>query len=124
MQIREINDGYQEVLIYKDTSPTSNPIWSVTDIEHCPNGVGSTAAYYIWTCAFELDDIKDCNYLYIRYGAHGKGSDTWVTERIYMDIMYTATEDSDEDVEEFYWDYSADVKDNECTPLKNVSDSY
>ena len=41
-----------------------------------------------------------------------------------MDIMDTATEDSDEDVEEFYWDYSADVKDNECTPLKNVSDSY
>lgn len=124
LQIKEINDGYQEILIYKDTSPTSNPIWSVTDIEHYPNGVGSTAAYYIWTCAFEIDDIKDCNYLYIRYGAHGKGSDTWVTERIYMDIMYTATEDSDEDVEEFYWDYSADVDDEDCIPLKNVSDSY
>ena len=41
-----------------------------------------------------------------------------------MDIMYTVTEDSEEDVEEFYWDYSADVEDDACTPLKYVSDSY
>ena len=117
LQIREINDGYQEVLIYKDTSPTSNPIWSLTNIEHDPGGTNTTPAYYIWTCTFSIDDLKDCNFLYVRYGAHGFGADTWVTERLYVDRMYTATENSDEDVEEFTWDYSADVKDEDCISL-------
>ena len=117
LQIREINDGYQEVLIYKDTSPTSNPIWSLTNIEHDPGGTNTTPAYYIWTCTFSIDDLKDCNFLYVRYGAHGFGADTWVTERLYVDRMYTATESSDEDVEEFTWDYSADVKDEDCISL-------
>ena len=31
-----------------------------------------------------------------------------------MDIMYTVTEDSEEDVEEFSWDYSADVNFEKC----------
>lgn len=61
--------------------------------------------------------IKDCDYLYIRYGAHGFGADTWVTERLYVDIMYTATESSDEDIEKFTWDYSAEVKDEDCISL-------
>ena len=117
LQIREINDGYQEVLIYKDTSPISNPIWSLTNIEHDPSGTNTTPAYYIWTCTFSIDDLKDCNFLYVRYGAHGFGADTWVTERLYVDRMYTATESSDEDVEEFTWDYSAEVKDEDCVPL-------
>lgn len=41
-----------------------------------------------------------------------------------MDIMYTVTEGSEEDVEEFSWNYSADVEDGACIPLKSVSDSY
>ena len=41
-----------------------------------------------------------------------------------MDIMYTVTEDSEEDVEEFSWDYSADVEDEVCIPLESVSNSY
>lgn len=117
LQIREIDDGYQEVLIYKDTSPTSNPIWSLTNIEHDPSGTNTTPAYYRWTCAFKIDDLKDCNGLYVRYGAHGFGADTWVTERLYVDIMYTATESSDEDIEKFTWDYSAEVKDEDCISL-------
>lgn len=55
--------------------------------------------------------------MYVRYGAHGFGVDTWVTERLYVDIMYTATESSDEDIEKFTWDYSAEVKDEDCISL-------
>lgn len=39
--------------------------------------------------------IKDCDYLYIRYGAHGFGSDDWVTEEIYVDMICTAEESFD-----------------------------
>ena len=95
LQIKEIDDGYQEMLIYKDTSPTSNPIWSDTNIEHDPSGKNTTPAYYIRTCVFELKDLKDCDYLYIRYGAHGFGSDDWVTEEIYVDMICTAEESFD-----------------------------
>ncbi len=124
LQIREIDDGYQEVLIYKNTSPTNNPIWSVTDIEHEPGKVGKTAKYYIWHCTFSIDMLKDCDFLYIRYGAHGKNADTWVTDRAYMDIMYTTSTSSDEDIEEFYWDYLTEVKDEDCIPLEDASQSY
>lgn len=40
-----------------------------------------------------------------------------------MDIMYTIT-DSEEDIKEFTWEYSAEVKDEDCTRLEDVSDSY
>lgn len=64
--------------------------------------------------------------LYIWYGVNGKNSDMWVTERIYMDIMYTATQNSDEDVEEFYWDCSTEIADNhkDCILLEDASDTY
>ena len=62
--------------------------------------------------------------LYIRYGAKGAGKDTWVTDQICMDIMYTVTTNSDEDVEKFSWDYLAKIKDEDCIPLENVSKSY
>lgn len=44
------------------------------------------------------------------YGTHGNKSDTWITEWISVDIMYTPTTNSEEDLEEFTWDYSAEVK--------------
>jgi hypothetical protein len=42
LKIREVDDGYQEVMIYKGTSPTSNPIWIVDDINH--------TAYFFFGC--------------------------------------------------------------------------
>lgn len=39
-------------------------------------------------------------------------------------IIYTSTTTSDENVEEFTWDYRATVSDSNCTPLGNISDSY
>ena len=124
LKIREVDDGYQEVYIYKSTSPTSNPIWSVDDIDHYPPGKGTTAEYYIWECAFSIDDLRDCSYLYVRYGANGAWGDNWVTDELHVDIMYTVTTSSDEGVEEFTWDYRAEVPDSNCIPLENVSDSY
>ena len=124
LMIREVNDGYQEVLIYKDTaSIDDDPIWSVTDIEHDPGDKNTTPEYYIWHCTFAIDNIKDCDWLYIRYGANGKNSDTWITEEIHMDIMYTAATDSEEDIVEFAWDYSSEVDDEDCLPLEDFSDS-
>lgn len=58
------------------------------------------------------------------YGTHGNKSDTWITEWISVDIMYTPTTNSEEDLEEFTWDYSAEVKDKDCIRLEDASASY
>lgn len=123
LQIREVDDGYQEIYIFKDTSPTSNPIWSVTDIEHYPGSVGTTPKYYIWHCTFSIDSLKDCSGLYIRYSAHGWGSDNWKAGPIYIDTMYTVSTNSEEDEVEFSLNYIASVKDEDCIPLSDVSKS-
>ena len=54
----------------------------------------------------------------IVYNASG-----WIPETFHMDIMYTATTDSEEDIVEFAWDYSSEVDDEDCIPLEDVSDS-
>ena len=123
LQIREVDDGYQEIYIFKGSSPTSNPIWSVTDIEHCPGAVGTTPKYYIWRCAFSIDMLKDCDELYIRYSAHGWGSDTWKAGPLYTDVMFTTSTNSDEDQVAFSWDYRVSIKDEDCIPLSDVSKS-
>lgn len=123
LQIREVDDGYQEIYIFKGSSPTSNPIWSVTDIEHCPGSVGTTPKYYIWHCAFSIDMLKDCDELYIRYSAHGWGSDTWKAGPLYTDVMFTTSTNSDEDQVAFTWDYRVSIKDEDCIPLSDVSKS-
>ncbi len=123
LQIREVDDGYQEIYIFKGSSPTSNPIWSVTDIEHCPGSVGTTPKYYIWRCAFSIDMLKDCDELYIRYSAHGWGSDTWKAGPLYTDVMFTTSTNSDEDQVAFTWDYRVSIKDEDCIPLSDVSKS-
>ena len=124
LKIREVDDGYQEVSIYKSSSPTSNPIWTVDDIDHYPPGTGTTPQYYIWECAFSIDDLRDCRYLYVRYGANGAWGDDWVTDEIHVDVMYTVTENSEEDAEPFSLDYNVPVADESCTPLESVSESY
>lgn len=124
LKIREVDDGYQEVMIYKSTSPTSNPIWIVDDINHGPTGKDTTAKYYIWRCAFNISDLKNCSSLYVRYGANGAWGDDWVTDEIHVDVMYTVTENSEENVKPFSWDYNVPVADASCTPLESVSESY
>ncbi len=96
----------------------SKLLWEARSIEHDPGDANSTAQWYIWTVEFDIDEIKDCNYLYVRYGAHGKNDDDWITQEISMDIMYTAKSgDYSDNVLEFYWSYRDEVKDSECIPI-------
>ena len=123
IKVREVKDGYQKMSLYVETSPGTNPVWAVEDLDHeLPSGATNDYIYYIYHWTFDIDDVYNCNYLYVRYGAKGVGSDTWVTDRAYIDVMYSATEDTEEYVQAFTWENSSGVSDSSCTPLENISD--
>ena len=132
LRIEEVNDGYQEVLLYKD-STGERLLWEATDIDHQEE----TAVYYIWHLVFDIGQIAldeeynaeevqviKYHYIYVRYGAHGGGADTWTAQELQVDVMYTVDNDCEKYIEEFSWDYSSVVDDSLCVPLENVSESF
>lgn len=120
--IKEVDNGYQEIMVYDGLSSTSNLLWSVTDIEHTAGTVNTSTEYYIYRLVFEIEDLPDVDRLYIRYGAHGNGGDTWVTEDFRADVMYVVTmTDCYDDVKEFYYTHASPIADEDCIPLEDVS---
>lgn len=105
LRMWEIDDGYQEILIY-DGPNSTDCIWSNTEIEHGPGKVDKEHRVYETTIFIDIEKIKDCSYLYIRYGAHGNKTDNWQNDHLYLELMYTAIEDDSElSSPEFIWHY-------------------
>ena len=121
IKIKEVDDGYQEILIYDGLDSSSNLLWEARNIEHGPGYANKNEAWYIWTVEFNIEDLKNVNNLYVRYGAHGNKNDTWITEEIFMNIMFTSKRgDYSDDVMKFYW--SDEIVDEDCILLENVSE--
>ena len=51
-----------------------------------------------------LSDLRNINYLYVFYGAHGYGDNTWKNDRVYMELSYVVTQ-TDINSPEFFWSY-------------------
>lgn len=61
---------------------------------------------YETTIFIDIDLLEDCDFLYIRCGAHGNDNDRWQNDYLYLELMYTATNSTSElDDPEFYWHY-------------------
>ncbi|MBQ9714490.1 MAG: S8 family serine peptidase [Clostridia bacterium] len=121
VSIKEVDDGYQEILIYNGATSSYDVIWSVTDIDHDPSGTNTTAVYYIYTVNIELSELSEVDRIYFRYGANGNGDDDWITEEAYFDVMFTVAQ-GDDLVKEFTWAYADEVADEDCVRLETVSE--
>ena len=81
----EKNDGYQYVFLYDGTSESSTLLYE-QEFEHVPGSQSSTVKTYSFYTIIDLDDIST-NYIYIRYGASGSGSDTWYNSNLKINIV-------------------------------------
>ena len=122
INIKEVDDGYQEIYIYDGLSSSSNLLWDATKIEHVSGSANANFEWYIWTVEFSIYSLRNLDYLYFRYGADGKDADTWITQESYMDVMFTAKSgEYIEPVPDFYWSDMDIIEDNDCTPLDEVT---
>lgn len=82
MDIREINDGYQHIFIYDDSSTNTYLTGGVFET--------STKDYTKMYFYFELSifNIKDNDFV-IRYGASGKFSDDWENQNLKIQIGFS-----------------------------------
>lgn len=86
LRMWEVDDGYQEIFIYGDAG-ANNLLWSDTAIEHGPGKKLTTPGVYIKKMIeIPLEKLKNMNRIYVRYGAHGAGSDTWKNNYLYMEF--------------------------------------
>ena len=111
--IREVNDGYQEILIYDGTSTSSRLLCSCTNIEHGPGNKDTSEKYYKFTVCLDIEDILNVNTLIVRYSAHGSGNDNWVTSEIYYETMYIK-DNADVTAQEFTCEYQDTIDDSIC----------
>lgn len=101
----EVDDGYQYIFLYDGPNESSNLIWSV-EIEHGGSGKSSTPRVYEFEIFVPIESIRNCQYLYIRYGASGMFSDTWQNDIIYYEMMYVVEKtDIYPPAPEFIWSY-------------------
>ena len=105
VDIAEIDDGYQYVFLYKDSNCASSSANSLMDLydkyvfgeeeddpsllfgqqfDHYPEGTDTSPKTYSFDAVIDVTNLKDN--LYIRYGASGKGGDTWKCSNVVVTV--------------------------------------
>jgi hypothetical protein len=77
LDIREVDDGFQEIFIYSGIYNTSTQLVNgITEFEHGPGRKNTTYIRYEFYSEIIISQIVG-NTFYIRYGAHGIFNDNW-----------------------------------------------
>ncbi len=103
LEVKELDDGYQHVLLYSDTNcPNTGTIsYFITNtvlgkneedpsllcwypFEHCAGEKDSSWNTHQFTTNISIEDLKDK--LYIRYDASGNFDDDWVSKNIVVKV--------------------------------------
>lgn len=89
MKMKEIDDGYQYIMLFTEEGNDDSKIYDC-QIEYYP-GEKHTNAETIGTFHIYIDinDIKDCDYLYLAFGASGSGDDDWCIEKLDIEMYYS-----------------------------------
>ena len=96
LRLWEVDDSYLDIYFYKNSGTSdSDFLCSVKDIDYVHGDEGTTKGVYSVTLSFDIDELVNVNYIYIRYNSHGWWSDTWKNDICYVKIMYTMEEDAD-----------------------------
>ena len=111
VRLWEVYDGYQEIYVY-GSSGSGNLLWSKTDIEHGGSGKSTNPAVYNYQIILPIEQLKNVDYLYFRYSAHGAGKDDWKTDKMYCELSYVVTENDiyGSNAPSFYWSYEDPFK--------------
>lgn len=103
LDVKELDDGYQHVLLYSDTNcPNTGTIgYFITNtvlgknkedpsllcwypFEHCAGDKDSSWQTHKFTTNIAIEDLQDK--LYIRYDASGKFNDDWVNKNVIVKV--------------------------------------
>lgn len=77
LDIKEVNDGYQELFLYDGWSTSALQLVApYLNFEHGPGYQDTNYARYEFYAEIPLSNIID-DLIYIRYGAHGNWGDDW-----------------------------------------------
>lgn len=85
-KVAEINDGYQYIYFYDDT--TSNTFLNGARFEHGPGKKKTTEEEYTFYCEIPLSNVLDNDFV-IRYDASGKNDDDWLISNVYVQIGFS-----------------------------------
>ena len=88
MEIKEVNDGYQELFLYESDTSTTKICDPITNFEHVPGKKGSDYKRYEFYAEIPLNLVSIyLNGFCIRFGAHGNGSDDWKFKDLQVQLL-------------------------------------
>ncbi len=87
----EVDEGYQYIFIYDGAGNDANLLWD-TEIIFGGGGIDTTPGVEEFQIYIPIEQLKDVQFLYIRYGASGWFGDTWRNDEIYLEFMYVVNE--------------------------------
>lgn len=102
LRMWEIDDGYQEFFLYAGEG-NDKLLWSITNYEHGGAVKDSTKRLFEQRILISIEQLKDVDALYFRYGAHGKKADDWASDCAYLEVSYVV-EGQDVDAPAFTWE--------------------
>lgn len=82
MDIWEVDDGYQEFYLYHE----DKIIWK-TEMEHGPKK-DTSVRNYTFTIILDIYEYRNVDWLDLKFGAHGYGSDTWQFNNFELSIYF------------------------------------
>jgi hypothetical protein len=86
MDVREVNDGYQYIFIYDDTSTTTR--LRGAQFEHTPGEKNTAWKTYVFYLEVAVANLNNNDFV-IRYGASGQFEDDWQNENIQVQIGWS-----------------------------------
>lgn len=101
MQAKEVNDGYQYIFIYDDTTDTT--LLAGGRFEIGPDKKQTSYSEFMFYVELELLKIQDNNFV-IRYGASGNYDDDWMNKNIEVQIGFSKQFRSYSNVWQLEWD--------------------
>ena len=84
--VKEIDDGYQYIFLYDDTTP--NTYLRGSRFEHGKGEKNKMPKEYTFYFEVSTYNIIDNNFV-IRYGASGSGDDDWVISNVFVQIGFS-----------------------------------
>lgn len=87
--MKEIDDGYQYVFVYKSQENNDNHLLYTKEIEL--NGTKKQKDYTSVTIKFDaiyLNELLDTHMLVFRYGAKGAFSDNWMNKNVNITLTF------------------------------------
>ena len=86
MNIRELDDEYQEIYLYKNSSAGSDTlITPIKSFEHGSGYKNTSYTRYEFYAEVPVDNFSS-SFFYIRFGANGKYNDDWMLSKLAVQI--------------------------------------